>query len=185
MTFDPPDQSDIKYSISTNKPDVLKISQDCTFVCLKPGKANVTVALSNDVSTTFAIEVINLAAFAEETFRLTNSERLKYGVPALSPGDKNLNAAALVRAEEIIESFSHTRPDGRICFTAFEEAGAVYKSAAENLASGFQSPLEAIQGWMNSPGHKANLLNEKMKYMSVGLAIDEDGVLYFTQLFIY
>jgi len=91
-----------------------------------------------------------------------------------------VTAAAQVRAKEIKTSFSHTRPDGRSCFTALDEAGASYMGAGENIAIGQRTPEQVVNDWMNSEGHRKNILNSNFKYIGVGV----DGTAW-TQLFTY
>jgi uncharacterized protein YkwD len=91
-------------------------------------------------------------------------------LPALAPPSAGLLQAAGIRAGEIAALFSHTRPDGSECFTVLEECGVPYRTAGENIAkatTGYRSPAEVIQMWMDSSGHRANILNRD--YTSVGI----------------
>ena len=106
-------------------------------------------------------------AYAVEVVRLVNEERAKQGLSALRM-DASVTAAAQVRAREIVSTFSHTRPDGRKCFTALEEAGVRYRGAGENIAYGQPSPAAVVNAWMNSPGHRANILNANFTTIGVG-----------------
>lgn len=101
--------------------------------------------------------------------RLVNQERAKAGLTALVLDD-TVSRAAQIRAVEIIETFSHTRPDGTSCFTALDEVGIASASVAraENIAAGQQSPEDVMKGWMNSDGHRANILNPNLKKLGVG-----------------
>ena len=106
-------------------------------------------------------------AYAVEVVRLVNEERAKQGLSALQM-DAGVTAAAQVRAREIVSTFSHTRPDGRKCFTALDEAGVRYRGAGENIAYGQPSPAAVVNAWMNSPGHRANILNANFTTIGVG-----------------
>lgn len=106
-------------------------------------------------------------AYAVEVVRLVNEERAKEGLSALRM-DASVTAAAQVRAREIVSTFSHTRPDGRKCFTALDEAGVRYRGAGENIAYGQSSPAAVVNAWMNSPGHRANILNASFTTIGVG-----------------
>ena len=122
------------------------------------------------------------AEFAAEVVRLTNIERANAGLPALAASNSALTAAAGTRAKEIIVSFSHTRPDGRSCFTAFDEHKVSYRGAGENIAWGQSTPQAVVTGWMNSPGHKANILGN---YTHIGVGVEKSGGRYYwVQLFI-
>ncbi|WP_312072340.1 CAP domain-containing protein [Anaerotignum propionicum] len=116
---------------------------------------------------------------AQKVVDLVNAERAKAGLGALTI-DTKVTAAAQVRAKEVQTSFSHTRPDGRSCFTALDEANASYRGAGENIALGQKTPEQVMNDWMNSEGHRANIMNPNFKYIGVGV----DGNAW-TQLFTY
>ncbi len=123
----------------------------------------------------------DLAEYAEQIAGIVNSERASYGLSPLKFSPK-LSQAANVRAGEIRQLFSHTRPDGTSCFTAISDAGITYSAAAENIAYGQKSPQSVMNAWMNSAGHRANILDENMEYIGVGVAY-ENGIYYWTQFF--
>lgn len=119
--------------------------------------------------------------YAAAVFELVNQERANAGLSALAY-DEAVAASAQIRAVEIAESFSHTRPDGRSTFTVFADEGVTYTMAAENIAYGQTSAEEVMQGWMNSEGHRANILNGKLT--SIGVGVYQKGkTLYWVQLF--
>lgn len=120
--------------------------------------------------------------YVDEVIRLVNVERANAG---LSPLSKNGGACqgAAVRANEIVNTFSHTRPDGRSCFTVFEEVGVTYTSCGENIAAGQKSPEAVVTAWMNSPGHRANILDEGFEEIGVGV-VEVNGYFYWVQLFL-
>ena len=118
---------------------------------------------------------------ASEVIRLTNSARSQNGYAALVE-DGALSEAAAVRAREIARSFSHTRPSGASFSSALSESGVSYLRAGENIASGQKSASEVVNAWMNSPGHRANILNSS--YSRIGSAsVNIGGTLYWVQLF--
>lgn len=118
---------------------------------------------------------------ASEVVRLTNSARSQNGYAALVE-DGALSEAAAVRAREIARSFSHTRPSGGSFSSALSESGVSYLRAGENIASGQKSASEVVNAWMNSPGHRANILSSS--YSRIGSAsVNIDGTLYWVQLF--
>lgn len=102
-----------------------------------------------------------------EVLKLVNKERLKDGADALSMF-QTLQSAADVRAKEIATSFSHTRPNGTTCFTILSQKGISYYTAGENIASGQRTPEEVMDSWMNSEGHKSNILNANYDHVGVG-----------------
>ena len=119
-----------------------------------------------------------------EVLKLVNKERSKKGLVPLSVTRK-LQSANDTRAKEIYQSFSHTRPDGSSCFTALSDVGEDYNYAGENIAAGYASPEAVMQGWMNSPGHKANILTANYTHMGVGYYYKSSGMYryYWTQMF--
>lgn len=124
---------------------------------------------------------IQSSSAASEVVRLTNSARSQNGYAALVE-DGALSEAAAVRAREIASSFSHTRPSGASFSSALSESGVSYLRAGENIASGQKSASEVVNAWMNSPGHRANILNSS--YSRIGSAsVNINGTLYWVQLF--
>lgn len=103
-----------------------------------------------------------------EVLRLVNIEREKVGIAPLSyyPAGQ---AAGDIRAEEIKTSFGHTRPNGTSCFTVLQESGVNYSTAGENIAMGHSTPAEVVEAWMNSEGHRANILNADFTHLIVGI----------------
>ena len=112
---------------------------------------------------------------AWEILDLVNQERVKAGVPKLTM-DKELLSAAMQRAIEIQIDFSHTRPNGESCFTASD------KAYGENIAAGNSTAEATMRQWMNSPGHKANILDSRYSSLGVG-CFTQGGVRYWVQLF--
>lgn len=119
--------------------------------------------------------------YIQEIVTLVNAERAKEG---LSPLTLNLqvSAAAQVRSSEIVSSFSHTRPDGSSFVTALQEQNISYRRAGENIAWGQKSPTEVMNSWMNSSGHRANIMNSHFTTIGVGY-YSVNGVNYWCQLF--
>ena len=122
-----------------------------------------------------------LEEYAHKVADIVNQERAANGLPALKYSEK-LSKAANLRANEIQTYFSHTRPNGTSCFTAVTELGIRYRYIGENIAYGQRSPEEVMNGWMNSSGHRANILNSNVEYMGIGVA-QRNGVYYWTQFF--
>lgn len=121
---------------------------------------------------------------AKKVADLVNQERAKAGLSPLEV-KVNLQTAAQVRAKEIEKSFSHTRPNGSSFSTVLAENGVDYRGSGENIAWGQRSPEEVMNGWMNSEGHRANILNKNFKYIGVGYHVNSNGTGYWTQLFTY
>lgn len=119
-------------------------------------------------------------SYANEVLTLVNEQRSQAGLGALS-WDSNLASAANVRAKEIVSSFSHTRPDGSACFTAVVNDGS-YMTLGENIAYGYTGASSVMNGWMNSEGHRANILNGSFTKLGVSCYY-ENGTYYWVQIF--
>lgn len=115
---------------------------------------------------------------AEQVIELVNAERAAKGLPALTTNDK-LTEAAQIRANEIVSLFSHTRPDGTKCFTAFDELGISYGYAAENIAAGRNTASGVMGDWISSPGHYANIVSPNLKKIGVALVKVSGGYKYY------
>lgn len=121
-------------------------------------------------------------SYALQILELVNAERAKAGLSPLKL-DLDVTAAANVRAREIKQSFSHTRPDGSSFSTALTQQGISYRRSGENIAWGQKSPEQVMNGWMNSDGHRANILNPNFENIGIGYYQDANGVNYWVQLF--
>ena len=91
--------------------------------------------------------------------------------------------ASSIRSKEIAKFFSHTRPDNTSCFTVLNQNGISYWYAGENIAMGQPTPESVVTAWMNSPGHKANILNANYTHIGVG-CYEVDGYYHWVQLFV-
>ena len=104
------------------------------------------------------------ADYAVSVLDLVNENRASYGLAPLTLAS-DLCDDADIRAEEIVSLFSHTRPDGSSCFTVIDGS---YRRVAENIAAGLATPEETVDQWMNSPGHRANILAPELRELGVG-----------------
>lgn len=120
--------------------------------------------------------------YIEKVIQLVNEERAKNGLSPVRESDAASDAAA-VRAREITRSFSHTRPNGAGFATALTESGVRFNSSGENIAYGQRTPEAVMNTWMNSQGHRANILNRQYTSIGVGYYVDSRGVAYWVQLF--
>ncbi len=146
---------------------VLVLAVFGTFLMAKPVRA----AESGQVTVTG----YRSYSYAWQVLSLVNQERAKVGLPALTM-DQELLDAAMQRAYETAVYYSHTRPDGRACFTASS------LTVGENIAAGQFSPAHVMNSWMNSEGHRANILDTG--YASIGIgAVEVDGRYYWVQCF--
>lgn len=122
------------------------------------------------------------ASFAQEVIRLINEERTKLSLPALN-SNTLLQESAQIRAQELEEEFSHTRPDGSDPSDLLAEKQIPYGTMGENIAHGQKTPEEVVKDWMSSQGHKENILSQNFKYIGVGSFKASDGSIYWVQLF--
>lgn len=105
--------------------------------------------------------------YIDEVIRLVNIERESAGLAPFTKND-GLCTVADIRVKEVAKKFSHTRPDGTSCFTAFAEAGIKGGYMGENIAQGYRDPEEVVKGWMNSKPHRANILNSEFTDIGIG-----------------
>jgi uncharacterized protein YkwD len=130
----------------------------------------------------------NLSAETSEMLGYVNEVRKQYGLRELE-GLELLDSAADVRANELLENYSHDRPDGNSYITAIEETDLPeWRAVAENIAYGMNSMTtvkEAFDAWMNSPPHRENILNPDVRYMACAKATKSDNgeYTYWEQLF--
>ncbi|MGX6444767.1 SafA/ExsA family spore coat assembly protein [Neobacillus sp. K501] len=120
-----------------------------------------------------------------QVIALTNQERAKHGLKALTQ-DWELSRVARYKSMDMRDKnyFSHTSPTYGSPFTMMKNFGISYRSAAENIAAGQTTPQEVVQAWMNSPGHRANILSANYTYIGVGYAKGGSQRHYWTQMFI-
>lgn len=122
------------------------------------------------------------SAYEQKVVELVNKERAAEGLSPLSIS-KDAEAAADVRAKEIVQSFSHTRPNGTNCFSVLNENGVSYKSAGENIAMGQKTPEQVVAAWMASPSHRENIMSGK--FTKIGVSCYTSGsTTYWTQMFL-
>lgn len=120
------------------------------------------------------------AEYVQGVFELVNKERSSRGIKELTLNESLCEAAAK-RAKEVGSYFSHTRPDGTSCFTVLKDYNISYYTVGENIAQGQGSPEFVMECWMNSSGHKANILNTSFTQIGIGYDPDTNS---WVQLFI-
>ncbi|WP_458415299.1 SafA/ExsA family spore coat assembly protein [Schinkia sp. CFF1] len=120
-----------------------------------------------------------------QVIQLTNQQRAKYGLPALK-ANWELSRVARFKATDMRDKnyFSHTSPTYGSPFTMMKNFGISYSAAAENIAAGQATPQEVVNAWMNSPGHRQNILDSRMTQIGVGYAKGGSYRHYWSQMFI-
>ncbi|NIY70674.1 CAP domain-containing protein [Streptomyces malaysiensis] len=125
-----------------------------------------------------------LLRLTSEVIALTNAERAAAGLAPLAP-DPRLAAAAQAHSDDMVarDFYSHTGPEGHQPWDRARAAGATHRGIGENIACGQRSPAEVVRGWMDSPGHRANILKPDFTHIGVGHATGSRAGTYWTQVF--
>ncbi|WP_299515757.1 CAP domain-containing protein [uncultured Rummeliibacillus sp.] len=136
----------------------------------------------SNTSTTTNSNSSSVSQFEQQVITLTNAERAKEGLPALQ-ADTTLMKSARAKSDDMAKNnyFSHTSPTYGSPFDQMKSFGISYKAAAENIAQGQKTPQEVVQAWMNSSGHRANIMNGSYTHIGVGYSANGN---YWTQQFI-
>lgn len=127
----------------------------------------------------------SIKALESEVVRLVNVERSKNGLQPLKE-NWELSRVARYKSQDMANKnyFSHTSPTYGSPFRMMESFGIRYSSAGENIAKNQKTPQEVMNSWMNSPGHRSNILSPSYSQIGVGLAKNKNGNAYWTQMFI-
>ena len=136
-----------------------------------------TLAAGDETGGTRSAADANNSAFVERVVEMTNFQRSQAGLAPLKLNQK-LSEAAYTHSRDMAlnDYFSHTGSDGSDVTARVRSAGYRYLNAGENIAAGYATPEEAMQGWMNSPGHRANILFPNVKEIGVGFyALSNDS----------
>ena len=128
------------------------------------------------------VPVKEQASVEQEVVKLVNAERAKAGLTALQE-DWELSRVANYKSQDMHDKkyFDHTSPTYGTPFTMMKNFGISYQSAGENIAMGQRSAQEVVTAWMNSDGHRANILNKNYTHIGIGYVADGN---YWTQMFI-
>ena len=123
-----------------------------------------------------------VSQFENEVIRLVNEQRASRGLNKLST-NWELSRVARHKSLDMKNNnyFSHTSPTYGSPFQMMKSYGITYRSAGENIAKGQTTPQKVVNSWMNSSGHRANILNSS--YTHIGVGYVKDGH-YWTQMFI-
>ncbi len=123
-------------------------------------------------------------SFAYQVLELTNQQRINAGLSPLAWSEELAAVAAAHSRDMALRGFfDHTNPDGLSPFDRMKQAGLSYRRAAENIAAGQRTPEEVVNGWMNSAGHRANILNPQLTHLGVGYYAGGSYGTYWTQCF--
>ena len=127
----------------------------------------------------------DFSSYQQQVLDLVNAERTKRGISALTL-DSNLSSVATKKSQDMVNKnyFDHTSPTYGSPFDMMKQFGISYRTAGENIAKGQKTPQEVVTAWMNSEGHRKNILNPNFTNLGVGIAKDSKGTTYWTQMFI-
>lgn len=127
----------------------------------------------------------SLAEFEAEVFKQVNTIRKQHSLPLFEHNSK-LSSVARIKSEDMRDSdyFDHVSPNYGKPWDMLKHYGIFYSRAAENIAAGQRTPADVVEAWMNSEGHRANILNENLTQLGVGFATGGPYRTYWTQLFI-
>jgi uncharacterized YkwD family protein len=126
----------------------------------------------------------SLFSHEQQVFELVNKERASRGLP-LFKLNAELSRVARYKSQDMIDKkyFSHTSPTYGSPFDMMQSFGLKFSAAGENIAYGQKTASEVMNSWMNSAGHKANILSEAYTNIGIGVAKTASGTLYWTQMF--
>ena len=146
------------------------------------GSRSRTCSRCGDVERESIPKLTDTSAYASQVVTLVNKERAKVGLAPLT-AVSGLNSYALQRSKELESVFDHVRPDGSNPLDYVISLG--YQAAGENIAMSYgmnDTPERVMNGWMNSEGHRANILDPDFAYIGVGCYVS-NGSYYWTQIF--
>ncbi|HDF4104530.1 TPA: sporulation protein [Clostridioides difficile] len=127
----------------------------------------------------------NFSTYQKEVVDLVNIERSKAGLNPLTL-DSSISNVATKKSQDMIDNnyFSHNSPTYGSPFDMLKKFGISYKTAGENIAMGQKTPKEVVNAWMNSEGHRKNIMNPNFSKIGVGVAQKSGGSIYWTQIFV-
>lgn len=127
----------------------------------------------------------SLSTFERQVVDLVNAERAKAGLRPLM-ADLQLTKVARLKSQDMRDQdyFDHISPIYGSPFEMMDQYGISYRLAGENIAAGQRTPAETMDGWMNSPGHKTNILKPEFTHIGVGYITGGEYKTYWTQMFV-
>lgn len=170
----------IDWSPNQNKVNLTTSTNQCTSNNNQPTSKPDTTTPGTTSTTSTTQE-----QYENEVLRLTNIERAKYGLSALTL-ESTLTQAARLKTNDLIQNnyFAHESPTYGSAFNMLKNYfGITGRSVGENLAAGYATPEAVVQGWMNSQGHRENLLRSEFKRIGIGYGVNSSGKQYWTQIF--
>ncbi|MDP4119626.1 MAG: CAP domain-containing protein [Bacillota bacterium] len=161
--------------------DISKILSDyrkyCSTNCTAGAKPSTTSVAGGK-----SAQVSNYDAEIKSVVDLVNKERTSHGLKAIARRT-DIEPAAAIRAKEISTKFSHTRPNGKRGLDILKEYKITTTCSGENIAEGYSTAQQVMKGWMNSTGHRANILRSNFTGLGVGV-YKQGNTMYWVQIFV-
>ncbi|BCJ66950.1 CAP domain-containing protein [Polymorphospora rubra] len=149
----------------------------------KPSKTSATPSRTPSRTPTTRTESGGGGSQEEQVVAIVNQRRAEAGCGAVRTNANLAKAARLHSEDQAAHSrMSHEGSNGSSPWQRAEQAG-YQRAISENVAAGYRTPAAVMEGWMNSPGHRANILNCDAKAIGMGIARSADGTIYWTQMF--
>lgn len=160
----------VKYQVGTSE-----------IIAANPQVANPNLIYPGDVLTIPTVDS-GVTAYEQEVVRLVNVERAKYGLSPLT-ANWELSRVARYKSQDMVDNryFSHNSPTYGSPSQMIRAFGLSFRTSGENIAYGYATPAAVVNGWMNSSGHRANILSSSYKQIGVGYVAQGN---YWTQMFI-
>nr|WP_315023284.1 CAP domain-containing protein [uncultured Aminipila sp.] len=172
-----------KSNTTTTKPTTTNSNTTTT----KPAttNTNTTTTKPATTNTTTGNSANAVGSYEQQVVNIVNQERAKEGLAPLTLNAKLSNVAE-TKAEDMRDKnyFSHTSPTYGSPFDMMKQFGITYTAAGENIAKGQKTPQDVMTAWMNSSGHRANIMNSNYQQIGVGYVTDSNGTTYWVQEFI-
>lgn len=149
----------------------------------KPETTTEKVTQTTTEATTETTTSAQSGSYAQQVLNLVNAERAKYSLSPLTL-NSSVSKVAQAKAEDMKNNsyFSHTSPTYGSPFDMLKQFGISYSTAGENIAKGQKTPQAVVNAWMNSEGHRANILNKNFTQLGVGYV--GGSTTYWVQMFI-
>lgn len=170
----------------TEKPTVNPTAKPTAAPTVKPtAKPTVKPTAKPTAKPTVKPSVSTASEMEKEVLEIVNQERTSRGLKPLTWAEDLANVARAHSRDMINRNFfSHTNPDGQSPFDRIKANGISYRAAAENIAYGQKNAQAVMNSWMNSSGHRANILNANLKEIGIGAVKNQNGTIYWTQVFV-
>lgn len=172
------------YIIQTDSDYVGAVSRKYVKAIYPSSSGSSNSGSSSSGNTSSSTETSNMNSDEKEVFDLINKQRTNNGLTALK-NDNEVQRVARIKAQDMVDNnyFSHTSPTYGSPFDMLKSFKISYKTAGENIA-GNSSNSSAVTAWMNSSGHKANILNSNFNYTGIGVVSSPKYGKMYVQLFI-